>query len=118
MTDHAKILELKSALRKVSASLAWLAHGDCRAFDDAGPILSSSEAVDLAKSVLGTMDLEVEMSAWLSACPRSIITNLDSETPLRHIAMTSIAYPKDILILTEMKYLLDMNTQGNPNANP
>ena len=43
--------ELRGALTEVAATLAWLAHGECRSFKD-GPILPSSKATELASAVL------------------------------------------------------------------
>jgi len=49
-----------------------------------------------------------KLDKWLSECPLSVITNIDSGTPLRHIEITKIAYPDDILILTNMEHLSDL----------
>lgn len=43
--------ELLAALKKVAQALDWHAHGCCRGFDD-GPLMSSSEAVELAKRTI------------------------------------------------------------------
>ena len=44
----------REALIKVAASHAWLAFGDCRAYDqyDKGRLLSAAEADSLARAVL------------------------------------------------------------------
>ena len=46
-----RIGELERALLEVAASLAWNAHGECRAIHD-GPIMSSKMALDAAKAAL------------------------------------------------------------------
>ena len=43
--------ELLDALVEVTASLAWNAHGECRAVHD-GPIMPSNAAVELGKSII------------------------------------------------------------------
>ena len=47
----ARIGELEGLLREVAASLAWNAHGECRAIHD-GPIMPSKMALDAAKAAL------------------------------------------------------------------
>ena len=49
-----------------------------------------------------------KLDKWLSECPLSVITNLESGTPLRFIETTKIAYPDDILILTNMDHLSEL----------
>ena len=46
-----RIGELERALLEVAASLAWNAHGECRAIHD-GPIMPSQIAIDVAKAAL------------------------------------------------------------------
>ena len=46
-----RIGELERALLEVAASLAWNAHGECRAIHD-GPIMPSKMAIDVAKAAL------------------------------------------------------------------
>ena len=46
-----RIGELERALLEVAASLAWNAHGECRAIHD-GPIMPSQMAIDAAKAAL------------------------------------------------------------------
>ena len=46
-----RIGELERALLEVAASLAWNAHGECRAIHD-GPIMPSKMAIDAAKAAL------------------------------------------------------------------
>lgn len=46
-----RIGELERALLEVAASLAWNAHGECRAIHD-GPIMPSQMALDAAKAAL------------------------------------------------------------------
>ena len=46
-----RIGELEGLLREVAASLAWNAHGECRAIHD-GPIMPSKMAIDAAKAAL------------------------------------------------------------------
>ena len=46
-----RIGELEGLLREVAASLAWNAHGECRAIHD-GPIMPSQMALDAAKAAL------------------------------------------------------------------
>lgn len=43
--------ELLQTLIEVTACLAWNAHGECRGIND-GPILSSSDAVEMAKKAI------------------------------------------------------------------
>ena len=43
--------ELLKALVEVTASLAWNAHGECRAIHD-GPIMPSSGAVEMGKAAI------------------------------------------------------------------
>ena len=43
--------ELLEALVEVTASLAWNAHGECRAIHD-GPIMPSSGAVEMGKAAI------------------------------------------------------------------
>lgn len=43
--------ELLEALIKVTASLAWNAHGECRSIHD-GPIMPSAEAVEFARAAI------------------------------------------------------------------
>lgn len=43
--------DLLEALIEVTASLAWNAHGECRAIQD-GPIMPSSMAVEVAKKAI------------------------------------------------------------------
>lgn len=43
--------ELLKALIEVTASLAWNAHGECRAIHD-GPIMPSAEAVEFARAAI------------------------------------------------------------------
>ena len=47
-----RIGELEGLLREVAASLAWNAHGECRAVHD-GPIMPSQMALDAVKVALG-----------------------------------------------------------------
>ena len=47
-----RIGELEGLLREVAASLAWNAHGECRAIHD-GPIMPSQMAIDAVKAALG-----------------------------------------------------------------
>ena len=47
-----RIGELERALLEVAASLAWNAHGECRAIHD-GPIMPSQMALDAVKAALG-----------------------------------------------------------------
>ena len=52
LDQHAqRIGELERALLEVAASLAWNAHGECRAIHD-GPIMPSQMAIDAAKAAL------------------------------------------------------------------
>ena len=46
-----RIGELEGLLREVAATLAWIAHGECRAIHD-GPIMPSQMALDAAKAAL------------------------------------------------------------------
>ena len=46
-----RIGELEGLLREVAATLAWNAHGECRAIHD-GPIMPSQMAIDAAKAAL------------------------------------------------------------------
>lgn len=51
--QHAqRIGELEGLLREVAASLAWNAHGECRAIHE-GPIMPSQMALDAVKVALG-----------------------------------------------------------------
>jgi hypothetical protein len=50
-TDKKLIAELVEALTEVTASLAWNAHGECRAIHE-GPIMPSSQAVQFARATL------------------------------------------------------------------
>ena len=43
--------ELLEALIEVTASLAWNAHGECRAIHD-GPIMPSAMAIEVAKAAI------------------------------------------------------------------
>lgn len=43
--------ELLEVLIKVAATLAWNAHGECRAIHD-GPIMPSSSAIELARDAI------------------------------------------------------------------
>lgn len=43
--------ELVAALTEVTATLAWLAHGECRAIHD-GPIMPSAMAVETGKAAI------------------------------------------------------------------
>lgn len=47
----ADVKALAEALKEVTASLAWNAHGECRAIHD-GPIMPSSQAVEFARAAL------------------------------------------------------------------
>lgn len=48
--------ELLAALKKVAQALDWHAHGCCRGFDD-GPLLTTSEAVELAKRAIAAAEV-------------------------------------------------------------
>lgn len=50
--------ELLEALIEVTATLSWLAHGECRALHD-GPIMPSSMAVKTAKAAIAKAKGEV-----------------------------------------------------------
>jgi len=43
--------ELLEALIEVTATLAWNAHGECRAIHD-GPIMPSSQAIEVARAAI------------------------------------------------------------------
>ena len=43
--------DLLEALIKVTATLAWNAHGECRAIHD-GPIMPSSQAIEVARAAI------------------------------------------------------------------
>lgn len=51
--QEAEILMLRTALRQVAHSHAWLAFGECRAFGSALKMLSPSEADEVARIALG-----------------------------------------------------------------
>jgi|GEM_PF-3620821 len=46
---------LREALREVTATLAWVAHGECRAIQD-GPIMPSAQAQEVARALLDELD--------------------------------------------------------------
>jgi hypothetical protein len=48
---------LAEALTEVTASLAWNAHGECRAIHD-GPIMPSAQAVEFARAALARIQGE------------------------------------------------------------
>ena len=47
--------QLVEMLREVTATLAWVAHGECRAVHD-GPILSSNQAQEKALALLAQIE--------------------------------------------------------------
>ena len=46
---------LREALREVTATLAWVAHGECRAIQD-DPIMPSAQAQEVANTLLTELD--------------------------------------------------------------
>lgn len=54
--NHARLVE---ALREVTATLAWVAHGECRAIHS-GPVMPSNEAQEMASTLLAQLDGEPE----------------------------------------------------------
>jgi hypothetical protein len=46
---------LREALREVTATLAWVAHGECRAIQD-DPIMPSAQAQEAARALLAELD--------------------------------------------------------------
>lgn len=50
-----RVRELRHALVEVTASLAWLAHGECRNIHD-GPIMPSDKAVQFSRATLTGAD--------------------------------------------------------------
>lgn len=50
-----RVGELRHALVEVTASLAWLAHGECRSIHD-GPIMPSDKAVQFSRATLTGAD--------------------------------------------------------------
>jgi len=46
---------LREALREVTAILAWVAHGECRAIQD-DPIMPSAQAQEVARALLAELD--------------------------------------------------------------
>jgi hypothetical protein len=66
MTDQERIYTLRSALLALAARNAWVAFGECRAFDAlgyAGPMLSALDADILARrALLSTADQTVNAS--------------------------------------------------------
>lgn len=50
-----RVGELRRALVEVTASLAWLAHGECRSIHD-GPIMPSDKAVQFSRATLTGAD--------------------------------------------------------------
>jgi len=50
--NHARLVK---ALQEVTATLAWVAHGECRAIHD-GPIMSSGQAQEMARTLLAQLD--------------------------------------------------------------
>jgi len=49
---HERLVE---ALREVTAVLAWVAHGECRAIQD-DPIMPSAQAQEVARALLAELD--------------------------------------------------------------
>lgn len=49
--ESQRVDELLAALIEVSATLSWIAHGECRAFHE-GPIMPSSMAVEVARKAI------------------------------------------------------------------
>ena len=56
VNNHARLVE---ALREVTATLAWVAHGECRAIHS-GPVMPSNEAQEMASTLLAQLDGEPE----------------------------------------------------------
>ena len=54
--DEALLRQALEALKKVAQALDWYAHGCCRGFDD-GPLLTTSEAVELAKRTIAAAEV-------------------------------------------------------------
>ena len=52
--QRAALLDCAEALAEVTATLAWQAHGECRATDR--PILSSADAVAMGKNALARLN--------------------------------------------------------------
>ena len=52
VNNHDRLAEM---LREVTATMAWLAHGECRVVDS-GPILSSDQAQEKAITLLAQID--------------------------------------------------------------
>ena len=50
-----RVVELRHALVEVTASLAWLAHGECRSIHD-GPIMPSDKAVQFSRATITGAD--------------------------------------------------------------
>lgn len=52
--------------------------------------------------------MKTEMDHWLENCPETVITNIESRTPLDYLALSAFLYPSDTHIFTSLSDLREM----------